>query len=65
MFSQSFPTHRTGCPKKNWTLFGAILVSLSANPSVKGFFGTPCSKDYIKFFNSLAEFCNPNQKSCF
>ena len=24
MFSQSFPTHRTGCPKKTWTLFGAI-----------------------------------------
>ena len=51
MFSQSFPTHRTGCPKKTWTLFGAILVSLSANPSVKGFFGTPCSKDYIQFLS--------------
>ena len=54
-----------GVPKKTWTLFGAILVSLSANPSVKVFFGTPCSKDYIQFFSSLAEFGDPNQKSCF
>ena len=33
-----------GVPKKTWTLFGAIVVSLSANPSVKIFLGHPVVK---------------------